>query len=280
MNIISPASNSRITIGSVITVEWQNYEKFSTVFDISLLSNHDSFNKTLLLASNVNSGTGFVSVQLPKPTSIQQQSSNNEYVIALVNRENVSLACTGPLYLISKKEMTRIPSSITVKQVTQHTFVSQSLPYIPETIDESSLLPLSQQPYTTNMSEKNVVESLTLTSVQVAGIAMGIVACSSFVLAVYIWGKFLWNKRRERLLLGNNPQEEVDETINRYRRQQPEQALSYSHDYALSTIHDTPQLDNLNSSQQQKMYKTDNNAYFVHNGIPIPPKQAIYKPKN
>lgn len=280
MNIISPASNSRITIGSVITVEWQNYEDFSTVFDISLLSNHDSFNKALLLASNVNSGTGFVSVQLPKSTSIQQQSSNNEYVIVLVNRENVSLACTGPLYLINKKEMTRISSSITVKQVTQHTFVSQSLPYIPETIHDSSLLPLSQQPYTTNMSEKNVVESLTLTSVQVAGIAMGIVACSSFVLAVYIWGKFLWNKRRERLLLGNKPQEEVDETINRYRHQQPEQALSYSHDYALSTIHDTPQLDNLNSSQQQKMYKTDNNAYFVHNGIPIPPTQAIHKPKN
>ena len=283
MSIISPASNSRIVTGSMVTVEWQNHEKNSTVFDISLLSNHDPFNKTLLLASNVNSGTRFVSIQLPKSTSIQQQISNNVYVIVLVNSENVSLACTGPLYLINKKEMTRISSSTTVKQVTQHTFVSQSLPYTPETIHDSSLQPLSQLPYTTSMSEKNTMESLTLTSVQVAGIAMGIVACSSFVLAMYIWGKFLWNNRRERLLLGDSPQEEVDETTNRYRHQQPQyqqqQSLSYSEDYALSTIHDTPQLSNLNFSQQ-KMYKMNDSAYFDHNGLPIPPTQAIYKSKN
>ncbi|KAF1805524.1 hypothetical protein V8B55DRAFT_1490728 [Mucor lusitanicus] len=118
------------------------------------------------------------------------------------------------------------------------------------------------------MSDKNVVVATagpTLTSAQVALIAMGIVACSSFVLAVYIWSRSLLNQRRERMLDNATPTTRVADTEeNMYRRHQQQQHVHLAHDYARSTIHDTSLL------QQQPAYTT-NTAYFTHNGLPLPP---------
>jgi len=165
--------------------------------------------------------------------------------------------------------MTRISCTLKVTQQ-QGTLVPQ--PYCsPETPHVADSL-LLQRPFTTTtMNENNVVVAAagpTLTSAQVALIAMGIVACFSFILAVYIWSRSLLNQRRERSML--------DDTITTtaaavgvaaeeglYRQQH------YAHDYARSTIHDTSPL-------QQPAY-TNNTAYFTHNGLPLPP---TYKSKN
>ncbi|CAO3622133.1 unnamed protein product [Mucor fragilis] len=169
---------------------------------------------------------------------------------------NVSLAS---LHLINgNQEMTRI--SCTLKVTQQGTLVPQ--PYCsPETPHVADSL-LQRSFTTTTMSEKNVVVATagpTLTSTQVALIAMGIVACSSFVLAVYIWSRSLLNQRRERALDDATPPPTTTAAAEErlYRQQH------YAHDYARSTIHDTFPL-------QQPAY-TNNTAYFTHNGLPLPP---------
>ncbi|CAO0798447.1 unnamed protein product [Mucor circinelloides] len=127
------------------------------------------------------------------------------------------------------------------------------------------------------MGEENVAATpagVTLSSVQVAAIAMGIVACSSFVLAVYVWSRSLLNQRRERKLdnattttaaaAATVSVAEVEAFCQDMYRQH------HAHDYGLSTIHDTSLL------QQQSTY-TRNTAYFTHNGLPLPP---TYKSRN
>lgn len=169
------------------------------------------------------------------------------------------------LHLINgNQEMTRI--SCTLKVTQQGTLVPQ--PYCsPETPHVADSL-LLQRPFTTTiMNENNVVVAAagpTLTSAQVALIAMGIVACFSFILAVYIWSRSLLNQRRERSMLDDTTTAAgVAAEEHRYRQQH------YAHDYARSTIHDTSPL-------QQPAY-TNNTAYFTHNGLPLPP---TYKSKN
>ncbi|KAK4518443.1 bleomycin hydrolase [Mucor velutinosus] len=121
------------------------------------------------------------------------------------------------------------------------------------------------------MGEENVVVATagpTLTSVQVALIAMGVVACSSFVLAVYIWGRSLVNQRRERML-DNATTTAAAEIAAEERVYRQQQQYHHVHDYARSTIHDTSLLQQ-HRLRQQPAY-TNNTAYFVHNGLPLPP---------
>ncbi|GAN04522.1 hypothetical protein MAM1_0066d03983 [Mucor ambiguus] len=127
------------------------------------------------------------------------------------------------------------------------------------------------------MNEENDVVATngpTLTSVQVALIAMGIVACSSFVLAVYIWCRSLLIQRRERMLddATTTTAAEVAAEERIYRQQQ---VINCAHDYGRSTIHDASLLQQ-HYSQRQPAY-TNNAAYFTHNGLPLPP---MYKSKN
>ncbi|KAL9542860.1 hypothetical protein PS6_009584 [Mucor atramentarius] len=116
------------------------------------------------------------------------------------------------------------------------------------------------------MGEENVVATpagVTLSSVQVAAIAMGIIACSSFVLAVS-----LLNQRRERMLGNATTTTAAAAEVEALRQDMYRQ--HHTHDYALSTIHDASLL------QQQSTY-TRNTAYFTHNGLPLPP---TYKSRN
>ncbi|KAL7313305.1 hypothetical protein PS15m_007065 [Mucor circinelloides] len=121
------------------------------------------------------------------------------------------------------------------------------------------------------MGEENVVATpagVTLSSVQVAAIAMGIIACSSFVLAVYVWSRSLLNQRRERMLGNATTTTAAAAEVEALRQDMYRQ--HHTHDYALSTIHDASLL------QQQSTY-TRNTAYFTHNGLPLPP---TYKSRN
>ena len=126
------------------------------------------------------------------------------------------------------------------------------------------------------MGEENVVATptgVTLSSVQVAAIAMGIIACSSFVLAVYVWSRSLLNQRRERMLGNATTTTTAAATVAVVEVEALRQDMyrqHHTHDYALSTIHDTSLL------QQQSTY-TRNTAYFTHNGLPLPP---TYKSRN
>lgn len=125
------------------------------------------------------------------------------------------------------------------------------------------------------MGEENVAATpagVTLSSVQVAAIAMGIVACSSFVLAVYVWSRSLLNQRRERMLdnaaatttTAASAATVAVAEVEAFRQDMYRQHHTY--DYGLSTIHDT----------SQSTY-TRNTAYFTHNGLPLPP---TYKSRN
>ncbi|KAI8635930.1 hypothetical protein BD408DRAFT_426948 [Parasitella parasitica] len=104
------------------------------------------------------------------------------------------LASSRPLYLINKEQLI-CTSVFRATQATQRAFISPFLSCARET--NSSLLP-SREP--AKMSTTITAEVLTLTSAQVATIAIGIVVCSSFLLAVYIWGSSLLQRRRDEEL--------------------------------------------------------------------------------
>lgn len=207
LSTISPEPNARVASESTLVVKWKNSKTSTTKkLDTSRFSsnhhcpsNHNN-HETLVLASNVNSRTESDLVQLPSLKTIQD--SNNEYITKLISKQNTLVASIGPFNMINQEEKEGMAhtSAPTTTQVTQRTFVSQPSLYIWETINDSAASLPSQQPATATAEMSVGTESLTITSLQAACIAMTITACCTLTLAAIMCGSFLLNKRRERLL--------------------------------------------------------------------------------
>lgn len=193
--ITSPLANTNVVANSTTTITWAeaNIPRFDIQlkkYDVFLHDNHT----VALLASNIDSSSGSHSIVFP----LELTTKPILYKLVIIQKNSV-LTSVGPLKFILPAVKAKDASTTNIIQQPSSILVTPLLTAPIKTLNINNSNATVQMVNTTD-AESNIVHKdyggLTVSSGQIAGVSMCIVAISSFIICVYTFSKSYIDERR------------------------------------------------------------------------------------